>query len=184
MSHWKSLVMIREKRMRVENILFQLDISWKLFLDHVKDLTDDEALWCKEQNGLQIQFLNGKWQVDHSQNDKYHESASAAWMIWYTIYWWRKVLDHSFGEGKLNIEDVQWSGSVKQSIEEVDYLHDQWIKKLSGLTLEQLQSKQYTKWPFSNRSFYDLALWVNTEMMKSAVMIGTCRYFYKISNND
>ena len=89
MNHWKSLVMIRGKRMRVENILFQLDISWKLFLDHVKDLTDDEALWCKEQNGLQIRFLDGKWQVDHPQNDKYHESASAAWMIWYTIYWWQ-----------------------------------------------------------------------------------------------
>ena len=52
MSYYKSLVIIREKRMRVENILFQLDISLKSFLDHVKDLMDDETLWCKEQNGL------------------------------------------------------------------------------------------------------------------------------------
>lgn len=40
--------------MKVESILFQLDITWELFLYHIQDLSDEEALWCKKADGLQI----------------------------------------------------------------------------------------------------------------------------------
>lgn len=91
------------------------------------------------------------------------------------------VLDYSFGDGSLKKEDIEWPGSVKRAVEKIDSLHSRWIKVLSNLTLEQLQSKQYTKWPFSKRCFYDLALWINTELMKNVSEIGYGRYLYAIS---
>lgn len=168
--------------MKVESILFQLDITWELFLYHIQDLSDEEALWCKKADGLQIHQIDGKWQADWPETEEYDLGpASIAWTMWHIIYWWEVVLDYSFGDGSLRKEDIEWPGSVKQAVEKIDSLHSRWIKVLSNLTLEQLQSKQYTKWPFSNRCFYDLALWINTELMKNVSEIGYGRYLYAIS---
>lgn len=168
--------------MRVENILFQLDITWQLFLYHIQNLSDDEALWCKKAEGLQIHHVDGNWQIDWPETEEYDLGpASIAWTMWHIIYWWEMVLNYSFGDCSLGKENIEWPGSVKQAIDKIDSLHNQWIKFLSNLTLEQLQSKQYTKWPFSNRSFYDLALWINIELMKNVSEIGYGRYLYAVS---
>ena len=43
---------------------------------------------------------------------------------------------------------------------------------MTSLSNDELHSTKYCKWPFDNRSFYSLALWVNLELMKYVSEIG------------
>ena len=42
-----------------KEILFQLDIAWQLFEYHCHNLSEEEAMWCKTNKGLQIRKVNG-----------------------------------------------------------------------------------------------------------------------------
>lgn len=42
-----------------KEILFQLDIAWQLFEYHCHNLSEEEAMWCKTNQGLQIRKVNG-----------------------------------------------------------------------------------------------------------------------------
>ena len=54
--------------MRVENILFQLDISWKLFLDHVKDLMNSAGSRTKKRSNCS--------RADSNENEENHADIS------------------------------------------------------------------------------------------------------------
>ena len=41
-----------------KEILFQLDIAWQLFEYHCHNLSEEEAMWCKTNQGLQIRKVN------------------------------------------------------------------------------------------------------------------------------
>lgn len=169
----------------MQDILFQLDISWQLFLYHVKQLTDEEAFWCKTAEGLQIRKNKEQWIPDWPDTEEYKIGPSSiAWILWHMLYWWKIVINSSFGDGSLQKEDVAWPGNVDNAIEEIVKLHDEWVQHISSMSEEELQSTKLCKWPFTDRSFYSLALWLNVELMKNAAEIGSARFLYAVSSED
>lgn len=64
--------------MRLESIkndiLFQLNIVWQLFLYHCNNLNEREAMWCKTEHGLQIRNADNKWTVDWLESEAFIES--------------------------------------------------------------------------------------------------------------
>ncbi len=164
------------------DILFQQDICWQLFLYHVNDLHDEEALWCISPDGLQIRTADGDWSADWPETEGYHIGPSSiAWTLWHILYWWRTVMDHSFGNGTLQKEDVVWPGSTEKAVAEITSLHDVWVQHISHMSKEKLQSTELCKWPFEGQSFYDLALWLNVEFMKNVTEIGSGRFLYAVA---
>lgn len=57
-------------------------------------------------------------------------------------------------------------------------LHDQWAARLSEMADEDFRSAKHAKWPFEGRSFVDIALWLNGELMKNVAEIGYGRFLY------
>ena len=79
-----------------KEILFQLDIAWQLFDYHCHNLSEEEAMWCKTNQGLQIRKVNGVWRADWPDTESYTIGpASISWIMWHIIYWWKKVLSAS-----------------------------------------------------------------------------------------
>ncbi|WP_367568986.1 DinB family protein [Lacrimispora sp.] len=163
-----------------ENILFQLDMCWQLYLYHMNDLGEEEALWVINPAGLQVRKEEEGWRIDWPETESYDPGPpSIAWTLWHIMYWWSTALDCSFGEGTLKKEDIFWPGSVEKAKAEINSLHDKWVSKLKDLSDADYGSKQYTKWPLTDRSFLDTALWLNGELMKNAAEIGYGRFLYK-----
>ena len=69
-------------------------------------------------------------------------------------------------------------------ISELSILHDEWIKYIKNLSNAELQSIKLCRWPFNDKSFFSLTLWVNNELMKDVSEIGAGRYLYGIEKNS
>ena len=162
-----------------ENILFQLDMCWQLYLYHTDNIEDPEALWAFAPTGLQVRKKNDDWCIDWPETESYEIGPSSiAWTLWHIIYWWSTAIDYNFGDGTLKKEDIHWPGSVEKAKATISLLHDKWVSKLNDLPDADYQLKQYAKWPLVDRSFADIALWLNAELMKNAAEIGYGRFLY------
>ncbi len=162
-----------------ESILFQLDMCWQLYLYHTDNLNETEALWAFNSTGLQIHKEEEGWGVDWPETESYEMGPSSiAWIMWHIIYWWSTALNSNFEDGTLKKENIPWPGSVEKAKEIIKLLHDQWVSKLNNLSDADFQSKQYAKWPLSDRNFLDTALWLNGELMKNTAEIGYGRFLY------
>jgi hypothetical protein len=160
-------------------ISFQLDISWQLLEFHLTGLEDKECLWRPGGKGLHVHHHAGIWRSDWPDRETYDIGpASVSWLTWHIIFWWSMALDHSFGEGKLTREDVQWPGSTADAKEKITSLRNDWTAAVSALSDEDMLSCERTRWPFTNRPFYELAAWLNLELMKNASEIGYVRFLY------
>lgn len=163
-----------------ENILFQLDMCWQLYLYHTENLGEEEAYWTLNPTGLQVRRKDKEWCVDWPESESYEIGpASISWTMWHIIYWWSAAIDGNFGQGALNKDDIPWPGSVEKAKAAIKSLHDKWISILNDLTDEDFQLKDHAKWPFEGRSFADIALWLNAELMKNAAEIGYGRFLYE-----
>lgn len=158
----------------------QLDIAWQLLEYHLHDLDDDEGLWQPATAGLHVRKQEGGgWRADWPQSEAYDIGpASIAWLTWHIIFWWSMTLDHSFGNASLTREAVQWPGSIALAKAKIASLRDEWNTAIESLTDEQLLQAERTRWPFANKPFYELAGWLNLELMKNASEIGYCRFLY------
>ncbi len=166
----------------MKDILFQLDICWQLFEYHINGLTDQEAYWCKSKKGLNVHWTNEHWKVDWPETEEYSIGPSSiAWTLWHIQYWWKNALSANFENKVLQREDVAWSGSVEEAINEIRKCHNEWIKKLEELNELQYASSDFCKWPFENNSFTSIALWLNVEFMKNISEIGYGRFLYAAS---
>ncbi|MDF2892395.1 MAG: DinB superfamily protein [Clostridia bacterium] len=162
-----------------ENILFQIDMCWQLYLYHMDNLEEAEALWAFSPTGLQVRQQEEGWGIDWPENEGYEIGPpSISWTMWHIIYWWTTALDCNFGDGAIKKDDIPWPGSVEKAKETIKLLHDKWVSKLNELTEEEYYSKQYAKWPLEDRNFIDTALWLNGELMKNAAEIGYGRFLY------
>ena len=162
-----------------ENILFQLDMCWQLYLYHMDKLEEEEALWTFSPSGLQVRKQDDEWHIDWPESESYEIGPSSiAWIMWHIIYWWSTALDYNFGDGTLKKEEVLWPGSIEQANRTIKELHDKWVSKLSDLSDSEYKSKQYSKWPFEDQNFVDIALWLNGELMKNVAEIGYGRFLY------
>ncbi|TWH56728.1 DinB family protein [Desulfitobacterium sp. LBE] len=163
-----------------ENILFQLDMCWQLYLYHMNDLKEAEGLWVFNSAGLQVYKQEEGWCIDWPETESYESGPpSIAWTLWHIIYWWSTALDYNFGKGTLKKEDIPWPGSVEKAKATINFLHDKWVSHLIDLSDADYLSKQYAKWPLADRNFSDTALWLNGELMKNAAEIGYGRFLYR-----
>lgn len=158
---------------------FQFDISWQLLEYHLPGIDDKECMWKPGTKGLHVHKVNGIWRADWPDTESYDIGpASIAWVTWHIIFWWSMVLDYSYGEGTLTREEVQWPGNIEEVREKIINLRHQWKNILEKLTEEDLLSCKRTIWPFEEKPFYELAAWLNLELMKNASEIGYCRFLY------
>ncbi len=123
----------------MDDILFQLDLCWEMYLKYVSN-------------------------VDDYDND-------ILYRLWSIQFYWKNVLNASFHVGDIN-EQCFFSNNIKQTLEDITMIHNQWIVCISKLSEDELHSTKLCKWPFNNRSFFSLALWVNLELMKYVSEIG------------
>lgn len=157
----------------------QLVTAWSL-LDHgLTGLEDEECLWRPSKKGLHVTEVDGIWRAEWPESETFDTGpASIAWLTWHIGFWWSMALDHSFGERKLQREDVTWPGTAEAARAWLAELHDQWSRAVSAMTDDELRSAERVNWPFTDRPFYRLAGWVNLELMKNAAEIGYCRFLY------
>lgn len=164
-----------------EEILFQLDIGWQLFLYHCTDLEDEEALWCKTSHGLQVRRQAEMWVADWPDTEAYTIGPpSIAWILWHMMYWWKGTLSASKENQILEREEVIWPGSVALAIQELKGCYDDWAAFLGAMTEQEFRSGELCRWPFEGKSMYALALWLNAELMKNVAEIGAGRFLYAV----
>ena len=169
----------------MDDILFQLDLCWNLFLHYMDGVTDEEAIWCKGDRGLSVKYIDGKFIADLNDSDDYSIGPSSiAWNLWHIKYTWSNVINACFKDGDILKDDIFYSGSVETMISELNSLHDEWIKYIKNLSNAELQSIKLCRWPFNDKSFFSLTLWVNNELMKDVSEISVGRYLYGIEKNS
>ena len=173
-----------ENQVLIDTLLFQFDIACQMLDFHLHDLDNGTCLWRPGGRGLHVTESQGTWKADWPENEEYSMGASSiAWTTWHILFWWSMVFDHSFGSGTLTKEAVTWPGSAQAVKAEIELMEDKWRSLLTTLSDEELKDSSRTKWPFENRPFYELAAWLNLELMKNAAEIGYCR-FMKASLED
>ncbi len=162
-----------------ENILFQLDMCWQLYLYHVESIEEEEAFWAFGPKGLQVRKQEDQWRIDWPESESYEIGPSSiAWIMWHIIYWWSTAIDYNFGNGTLKKEDIHWPGSIEKAKATISFLHDTWVSKLNDLPEGSYRSKQYAKWPLADSTFSNISLWLNAELMKNAAEIGYGRFLF------
>jgi hypothetical protein len=158
---------------------FQFDIAWQLLEYHLNGLEDEECLWKPSTKGLHVANESGIWHADWPETEGYEIGPpNIAWTTWHIIFWWSMTLDYSFGNGTLKRENVQWPGTMEAVKERITELRDQWKTAVAELSDDEFLACERTKWPFEGKPFYEVAAWLNVELMKNASEIGYCRFLY------
>ena len=156
-------------------LLRQHEMAWALAGHHLDRLTTEACLWRPGgETGLHVwQQEDGRWRADWPESEGYEIGpASLGWISWHMIFWWRMVLDQSFGDGRLTKEDVIWPGSADGVRAELSGLHARWMDAVTALDEAALAETALTRWPFRDRPFADIVAWANTELTKSAAEMG------------
>jgi hypothetical protein len=163
-------------------LLRQLDLSWRLARHHLDGLSTEECLWAPASAGLRlVAAADGRWTAEMPVHERYDLGpASIGWLTWHMGYWWSMVLDRTFGAGTLTAAQVVWPGSGSAAAAWITAQHDAWRRALAGATEAEMRSHERTRWPFADRSFADLAAWVNVELVKSAAEIGYARFLHAV----
>ncbi len=165
-------------------LIMQFDIAWQLLEYHLNNLEDEECMWRpSKKKGLHVWEKDNYWIADWPDTEDYTLGApSIAWITWHIIFWWSMVFDSSFGEGTLSREEINWPGDMKEARKVMIKYHEDWRAILVTISEEEFIAMNRTKWPFDNRPFYELAAWLNLELMKNASEIGTGRFLYGARN--
>ncbi|WP_020618277.1 DinB family protein [Paenibacillus daejeonensis] len=162
-----------------QTLQYQYAIACQLCDYHLTDLTEDEYHWRPAPPGLHIAEHSGVWQPDWPTSEGYDIGPpSSAWLMWHMTYWWSMVLDHTFGQASLQREDIPASGSFAEAKSRLLDLRNQWEGAVHKLSPEAWLDTARTRWPFADRSFADLAAWLNVELMKNASELGYSRFLY------
>ena len=168
-------------RVATNFLIRQFDLGWKLASYHLGSLTTDECLWRPGRVGLHIHRDGNAWRADWPEREDYDIGpASIAWITWHWAFWWSMVLDHSTGTGTLTREQVIWPGDADGVRLQLGDLHDRWSTLLRGLTDDDLQSAQRTRWPMRDRPFGDVVAWATVELSKNAAELGYARFLYAV----
>jgi hypothetical protein len=95
-------------------LIRQFETAWKLTSIHLNGLVTEECLWRPAHEGLHVhQVPDGKWHPDWPDHEGYHLGPpSIAWLTWHIGFWWSMVLNHSFGDGTVSRENLEWPGDA------------------------------------------------------------------------
>lgn len=164
-------------------LIRQFETAWKLTDYHLHSLSTEECLWRPAHKGLHVyQTAGGNWRADWPDREGYDLGPpSIAWLTWHLGFWWSMALDHSFGNGDLTREAIEWPGNAADVRGWIGQLRAQWRAALEQITDADLRSTQRTQWPFRDRPFGDIIAWVNIELTKNAAEIGYARFLYAVS---
>lgn len=164
-------------------LIAQFDTAWKLASLHLAGLTTAECLWRPARLGPHVHALpDGTWRADWPDHERYDLGPpSIAWLTWHVGFWWSMALDHSFGAGTLQREQVRWPGDAETVRGWLGGLQARWRAELERLPDEELSCAQRTRWPFRDRPYGDVVAWVTVELTKNAAEIGYARFLYAVS---
>lgn len=146
----------------------QLRVTWGL-ASAIEGVTDEEALWCPSSESWTVrQGDDGRWHADWEEPEPWPAPmTSLAWVQWHVIWWWSTVIDRSFGDGRLQREEVTWPGAAEAHAT-IDGLRLRWLDLLGSLTEADLAGNDLTRWPYTDgRPFGIVVDWVNIELMKN-----------------
>lgn len=165
-----------------DTLLSQFDIAWALTDYHLTGLTTDECLWRPATKGLHVHASpDGAWRADWPDHEGYDLGPpSIAWLTWHMTFWWRSVIDHSFGAATLTREDVTWPGSADAVKQSIVALQADWRARLATYDDAALRDTARTKWPFQDKPFADVVAWLNVELTKNAAELGYARFLYGV----
>jgi hypothetical protein len=161
----------------------QLDTAWALMRHHLDGLTTEECLWRPAPRGPHVSRMGGplRWIADWPEHEGYDLGPpSIAWVTWHIGFWWSMAIDHSFGEGRLKREAIDWPGEADAVRAWIGGLRARWRAELERLGDGDLASAERTRWPMRERPFGDVVAWVNLELMKNAAEIGYVRFLYAV----
>ena len=152
----------------------QFDTAWALAEFHLAGLTSEDCLWRPTSCGPHVrQTEDGMWVADWPVDEDYRAGPpNIAWIGWHMLFWWSMALDHSFGAGTLERDDVRWPGGAAGFRRELGRLERRWRAELAALDDAALKSTERVHWPFSNRPLSDVFAWANVELTKNAAEIG------------
>ena len=165
-----------------DTLIRQVDIAWALTQYHLDGLTTDECLWRPAHVGLHVhQDADGTWRAEWPEHEGYILGPpSIAWVTWHMGFWWSMVLDHSFGDAKLQREDVAWPGGAEAVREWLGGLAGRWRAAIEQLDDEELLSHTRTRWTFADRPFADVVAWATVELTKNAAELGYARFLFAV----
>lgn len=163
-------------------LIRQFDIAWALTQYHLDGLTTEECLWRPARVGLHVhREADGTWRAEWPEHEGYTLGPpSIAWVTWHMGFWWSMVLDHSFGDARLQREDVAWPGSAEATLEWLGRLAGRWRAALEQLDDDELLSHTRTRWPFTDRPLADVVAWATVELTKNAAELGYARFLYAV----
>ena len=119
---------------------------------------------------FQLDLIWTSFMQNISDLDEHSCDRSILIRLWSIQFYLKSVLYASFKKGHIN-EYKFFSYGCCDVLKDIMSLHEEWITCIKMLSIEELHSTKYCKWPFDNRSFFSLALWVNVELMKHVTEI-------------
>ncbi|MFS0724947.1 DinB family protein [Paenibacillus sp. 1P07SE] len=162
-----------------QTLQFQYAIACQLLDYHLKDLSEEAYHWRPAPASLHIAEQAGVWRADWPSSEGYEIGPpSTAWLLWHMTFWWSMVFDYSFGQASLQREDLAAEGSAAAAVDRLLALRSRWDAAVAELPDAAWMEPGRTRWPFADRSFADLAAWLNLELMKNASELGYSRFLY------
>lgn len=161
-------------------LLQQFEISWQLLSYHLNGLMIGECLWQPTERGIVLTKINDTtYKGNFPETEGYEVGApNIAWLTWHIDFWWSMVLNHSFGDGTLNSDMVEWKPSVIDIKSRFEALKDEWIQCITNLSVADLNAPTLSRYPIVGCPFTDIIAWLNVELMKNASEIGYIRFLY------
>ncbi|PZG21198.1 DinB family protein [Nonomuraea aridisoli] len=168
-----------------ERLRWQLDVSWSLLSLHLKQVTDEEALWEPAANCWSVRRQpDGTWAADWAVPEPEPIPAlSVGWVMWHIGFWWTHAHTQCFGRPDAALDWSRaaaltpWPGDVASAIAWLTDCHDRWTTALTSLTEADLDSTERTGWfADGSLSLGHVLGWANLELMKNAAEIGTLRH--------
>lgn len=156
-----------------ESLLSQLEVSWALLEYHLKDLSVDEMNFEVTRPSLSTKGFPETEAYDIGM-------PTIAWTLWHIDFWWSMALDYNFGNGRLTMEEIDWPRDVSTAFSHLADLKSQWVKCIAEMSEEEFARSKVGQWPLQNKPFYELAGWLNLELMKNAAEIGSARFAYGV----
>lgn len=154
-----------------ECLLAQLEISWALLEYHLTDLSVDEMSFEVTKPSVST--------AGFPKTEAYGIGMpTIAWTLWHIDFWWSMALSHNFGSGRLTVEDIDWPSDIETAHEHLRNLKKRWVKHLSEMTEADFAEINPKQWPLQDKPFYEIAAWLDLELMKNAAEIGCVRFSY------
>jgi len=171
-----------------ERLRRQLGVSRSLPEPHLKDVTDEEALWEPASNRWNVRRRpDGTQDADRVVPEPDPAPVpTVAWVMWHIGLRWEQAYAHCFGrsggsatqlDGPEAASSTPWPGDVTSAVMWLSQCHDRWSGALGSPSEKDLESTERTGWfPGGSFSLGHVLAWANVELMKNAAEIGTLRH--------